>query len=413
MKVVYRFKGSPVGATEQAEGQDEVNRLKARLEKVASRPARDRGAHSISGAPQSYTIGHQKRAAQRREKNKCDERMCRQILAGSEKKHGPLHADTLELLQNLAGLLKSQGKVAEADHEMRLLYMRRQMRENEAPRRKAQLNDTYGTGANPSMLMRKVPVKQVPARAKPGLNASSTDTVPQSVAAETPRPPSQPRPQSAPSRRRPNPPPANSFGMRERPASGHRRSQRHSHTESTSGHPSASARMPRPPPAWDTTTSDPTQYQLAEELQESRRLSVISKNLDEASEEWKVKLKAMKKNISNFVPQPPGSQKPCNTEKRANTPRRISRGRVHKGLRPGPSQDPYQELRVRLVEQIAESCVDRVHGESQMVTLLREARTQAFQMSEELQMDPERCAEAIKKLETDLGLDSGSISEAR
>merc|ERR1711977_634066 len=63
------------------------------------------------------------------------------------------------------------------------------------------------------MLLRKVPAKPAPHRVKPDVTGSSTDRVPASPSAEMPKPPSKPRPQSAPSRRRHAPSSTNSFGM--------------------------------------------------------------------------------------------------------------------------------------------------------------------------------------------------------
>lgn len=352
MKVVYRIKGNPVKATEQELGQDEVNRLKARLEKAAKCPAWDR-PNSMTGPPRSYVLGQQKRACEanpRREKTKSDERECRQSLAGSEKKLGPLHPETLALLQNLAGLLKSQGKITEADHNMRLLHMRRRMRESGTPRRKAQLNETYGTGANPSMLMRNVPAKKVPPRAKAGYVGSSTDTVPASVAPETPKPPSTPRPQSAPTKRRP-PPPLSNFGV-----------------------------------------------------PDTRKIGMRPLS---------AKPKSSPGNSGRSVVDAPSTGPHGGPQQQArNAP-------AKKAAAPPSSRDPYQEIRAHLVEQMAESCNDthrdmQVHGESRieserrnesrMASLLREAKACAFQMSEELHLDPVRCSEAIEKLGSDLGL---------
>lgn len=354
MKTVYRFKGSPIKLSEQAEGRDEFSRLKVRLEKAAKRPAWDRGSQSMSGAPKSYLIGQQQRAFQtnresRREQTKLDERACRQALASCERKLGPLHPETFKLLHQLADVLRKLGKVAEADHEMRVLHMRRRMRDNETSK-KVQQSDTYGTGANPPMLMRKIPAKQVPQRPKmPGPGGGSTDTVPPAMAPETPKPPSQPRPQSAPSRRRPNPPRINSFGMPQSAAPGHGSS---SHLKSEGGEKVAGSQGPGEEKVADS--------------------------------------------------QGPGEQG-------TNAAKKQGRAQVRNETKPTSYHEPYhqdlyQELRARLVEQMVESCIDRVRGESQMVTLLRETRARAFQMSEELQLDPERCAEAIQKLEEDLGL---------
>lgn len=86
--------------------------------------------------------------------------------------------------------------------------------------------------------------------------------------------------------------------------------------------------------------------------------------------------------------------------------------RPAKDAKADPFQDdPYRELRARLVEQMAESCTDRIHGESLMVTLLQETRARALEMSEELGLAPERCAEAIQRLEKDLGLDTKQLNQ--
>lgn len=358
--------------SEEVEGRDEWNRLKVRLEKATKRPAWDRGNQSISGAPRSYTVGQQKRAAemhQQREKTNLDkldehtcrqklenyekklgplhpktlslgERICRQTLAGNERKLGPLHQDTLALLQNLAGILQSQGKLVEAEHNMRLLHMRRRMRENETPRRKAQNNDQFGTGANPPILLRKVPAKPAPHRVKPDVTGSSTDRVPASPSAEMPKPPSKPRPQSAPSRRRHAPSSTNSFGMSQTTIS-------------------RSTRSP------DDSIKTGTHVQAS------------------------------------------GSQDRAETASQAE----CGESPELKEVESPPSQDPYVELRARLVEQMAENCCDRMHGESQMRTLLHETRERAFQMSEELLLDPKRCAEVVQKLETDLGLNAHKNAE--
>lgn len=399
MKVVYRFKGNPVEVSHQAEGRDEYTRLKVRLEKAAKQPARDRGSYTMTGAPRAYTRGQEKRAfeSQFRDKIKCDERTCRQMLEGSEKKLGKHHPETLELMQNLVDVLRSQGKFTEAEHELRVLHMRRRMRESETPKRKAQFNDTYGTGANPSILFRKVPVKQVPQRSKPGLAASSTDSVSSPVSMDTPKPhfhsnistsgfstpkpPSRPRPQSA--RRTGRTETVSSPVATETPTPPSRPRPQ-----------SAPSRRGRQPPAAKssgTPQSPPSEHCVDDG--ESKRPGESS-------------LKSSKEQAS---------------------------AQVAEETKPGERQDDektYRELRACLVEQMAESCIHRgkprtlpfsaistrihgcTHGESQMVKLLRETRARAFQMSEELGVDPARCAEAIRKLETDLGLDTQRHSDS-
>lgn len=386
-KVVYRFKGSLEKTLSDRKGQDEFTRLQARLEKASKRPALDRGSHSITSAPQSYTVGQQKRGSpptQWQEKTKCDEHTCRQTLEAYEKKLGPLAPETLAWLGKLAGLLKSHGKIAEASHTMRVLHMRRRMKEH-GERMREEGCDEYGTGANPPMLMRNVPVKQCPWPPKPKFNASmnSTDTfvaslsrpeTPKGRSKETPRPvtpKSKPRPQKDPSKETPSKPRPEKDPSKEtpRPVTPPRKPRPQS---------APLRRHPRPPP----TNAVGMQPPGTPGTPGRRRPPGSSVKSD------------------CHAPASDSQQRAGTTSQAQRQPARDSA----KDVQSAPCGDPYQKIRAQLVERMAESCVDRDHGRLQMASLLRNTRACAIQMSEQLHLDPERCSEIIQKLETDLGL---------